>query len=194
MLGERKYEEALRTYEEALETLQRESGANQTEKQTSLLVSLLNNKALVYMKMNEWTRSIDECELVLSLDSQNMKALMRRGTCFQKMKNWRRAKRDYEVVVGLDPESKEAKETLMKIKSAIAEIKDKTLGEMVRPKKEQRKTFSHFIHGNCGNWMCFLQVRCKGRVDSWFSFSRRRWKEIQKNSRQRWGWPINPRS
>jgi tetratricopeptide (TPR) repeat protein len=145
LLGERKYEEALKSYEEALDALQRESGIEQSEKQTRTMVSLLNNKALVFLKMSEWARCIDECELVLSLDKSNVKALMRRGNCFQKLKNWRRAKRDYEAVIEQDPKCAEAKETLAKIKASVAEIKEKTISEMVVIPLDNPSGFNRFL-------------------------------------------------
>ena len=61
------------------------------------------------MKLEKWDKTIDDCNQVLKLEKDNLKALLRRGTAFFKKKMYNSAREDMEKCLSIDPNDKKAK-------------------------------------------------------------------------------------
>ncbi|RNA25416.1 sperm-associated antigen 1 [Brachionus plicatilis] len=69
-----------------------------------------NNRALAYIKLENWEKAILDCNEVLIYEQDNFKALLRRATALYKQKNFEKAKIDIEKCLILDSSDKKAKE------------------------------------------------------------------------------------
>lgn len=61
------------------------------------------------LKLEKWDKTIDDCNQVLRLERDNLKALLRRGTAFFKKKVYNLAREDMEKCLSIDPNDKKAK-------------------------------------------------------------------------------------
>ncbi|XP_059163261.1 sperm-associated antigen 1-like [Physella acuta] len=74
-----------------------------------------NNRALAYLKLEKWDQAINDCNSVLNLEANNIKALLRRGTAFKSKKNYPKALVDFEKVLAVEPNNKKAQDLLEEV-------------------------------------------------------------------------------
>lgn len=76
--------------------------------QDSLLISAINNRAMAYLKLDEYEKVLEDCEIVLERDANNVKALLRRAVAYSKTGKVKDAQRDVENVLRLEQNNVEA--------------------------------------------------------------------------------------
>ncbi|XP_075234788.1 FK506-binding protein 59-like [Lycorma delicatula] len=99
------------------------------ELRKSLLLAGHLNIAACYLKLKDYDSARIECNRALHLDSENEKALFRRGQAYLAMELYREAKIDFERVLNINPSNKVANENLL---SCIKKINDcETVDDML---------------------------------------------------------------
>ncbi|KAH9488656.1 Sperm associated antigen 1 [Bulinus truncatus] len=78
-----------------------------------------NNRALAYLKLEEWDKAIADCNSVLNLEQSNVKALLRRATGYNSKKEYSKAEIDLNIVITMEPNNKIAKDLLESINSRV---------------------------------------------------------------------------
>ena len=83
---------------------------------------LLLNRALAFLKMEEWKRAANDCTLAIKLDQSNLKGFWRRAIAWKNMKNYNLAEKDFKHILSLDDCNEEMKSEIEKKLNSIAEI------------------------------------------------------------------------
>ncbi|CAH1773410.1 unnamed protein product [Owenia fusiformis] len=111
-----------------------------------------NNRALAYLKLKHWDEAIKDCNTVLSLEPDNIKAFLRRGVAREGKKDYVNAKTDIQKVLALEPINKRAKDILASLNRKLAEKKEKgtrmvieEVDEMEESDEEQKKEDSPVV-------------------------------------------------
>jgi len=103
------------------------------------------NAAAVHLKLANWREACSCCDAVLKEESENVKALFRRGHAFSELAEYREANQDLRKVLELDKENKEAARLLSKVKqhmkSEVANEK-KMFSKMVSGSPTEKETSS----------------------------------------------------
>lgn len=102
--------EALKEYK-AFDTLTHLTEPEKVEIK-SLLISLHGNRAMIWLKEENWNATIMSAGLVLDLDGNNVKARYRRGVAHSKSGNLDKAKEDLSHCLELEPSNALAKKEL----------------------------------------------------------------------------------
>jgi len=121
------WQEAARLYAEAVGWVEYEHEFTEEQAKreaTALLASCSLNEAMCSLKLEDWSRCIVACGKVLEVDSQNVKALFRRGSAFIGSGGFEEARRDLKEAARLDPKSKEVRQAYASIKAAEAEARE----------------------------------------------------------------------
>ncbi|XP_057766430.1 TPR repeat-containing thioredoxin TTL1-like isoform X2 [Salvia miltiorrhiza] len=77
------------------------------------------NRAACWFKLGMWERSVDDCNQALRIQSNYIKALLRRAASNSKLERWSEAVRDYEVLRRELPDDKEVAESLFHAQVAL---------------------------------------------------------------------------
>ncbi|KAM6350342.1 sperm-associated antigen 1 [Podargus strigoides] len=72
-----------------------------------------NNKAQAEIKLQDWDSALQDCEKVLDMEPDNVKALMRRATVHSQLQNYQTAIEDLNKVLCVEPENPIAKKNLL---------------------------------------------------------------------------------
>ncbi|BFZ01434.1 hypothetical protein BsWGS_04473 [Bradybaena similaris] len=80
-----------------------------------------NNRALAYLKLKKWDKAIRDCNSVLNIEVDNIKALMRRGTAYKSKHDFKKACKDLERVLNLEPNNKKAEDLLKEVNKEMAQ-------------------------------------------------------------------------
>ena len=94
-----------------------------------------NNRAIAHLKTSHWTNAANDCNMVLDIEPDNIKALLRRGTAYKGMKEFSKSIQDYENVLQLEPENKRAQDLISELK----EEENKYEEEKKRRKEKGRR-------------------------------------------------------
>ncbi|XP_076471077.1 peptidyl-prolyl cis-trans isomerase FKBP4-like [Babylonia areolata] len=126
------YQRALTIYEKIVRFLDHEtSGLKGTEPQDrlQLLLAAHLNMAMCYLKLHNLRKAEEACEKALEMDSNNIKALFRRGQSRMERGEFTLATEDFSKVVELEPENKAAKNQIIlcRQKEKAAYAKEKAL-------------------------------------------------------------------
>jgi len=122
------FEEAAQKYEDAATFVyEDEEGEFIPDDDKALYVSCLNNAAMCYIKLKDWGKAISACNTVLKSEgeSQNMKALYRRGVARKSSGLLSEAKTDLMAAYKIDNTNKDVRKALAQLKEALAESKKK---------------------------------------------------------------------
>ncbi|XP_022862801.1 TPR repeat-containing thioredoxin TTL1-like [Olea europaea var. sylvestris] len=77
------------------------------------------NRAACWFKLGQWERSVDDCNLALSIRPNYAKALLRRAASNIKLEKWAEAVRDYEILRKELPNDNEVAESLFHAQVAL---------------------------------------------------------------------------
>lgn len=124
---EGKYKQASVQYKRIVSWLEHESGLQEEDekKAKALRLAAHLNLAMCYLKIQEPSPALDNCDKALELDSTNEKALFRRGEALFAMKEFERAKDDFQRVIQLYPSNKAAKSQVAMCQKRIKEQHEK---------------------------------------------------------------------
>lgn len=124
---EGKYKQAAVEYKRIVSWLENESSlqGEEEDKAKALRLAAHLNLAMCYLKLQEPNPALENCDKALELDSNNEKALFRRGEALFVMKEFDRAKADFQRVTQLYPANKAAKSQIMLCQKHIKEQHEK---------------------------------------------------------------------
>ncbi|KAJ3272173.1 hypothetical protein HDV01_005938 [Terramyces sp. JEL0728] len=86
----------------------------------------LVNRALCYLKIQDYQNAEQDCDKVLEIDVKNIKALHRRGLARKNRKKYLEAKRDFEDCLILEPTNSTIKKDLQELENIISIFNGKT--------------------------------------------------------------------
>ncbi|KAJ3596944.1 hypothetical protein NHX12_003344 [Muraenolepis orangiensis] len=111
---EGKYKQAIVQYKRIVTWLESESslGEEDEQKAKALRLAAHLNLAMCYLKIQEATQALENCDKALLLDESSEKALFRRGEALVAMKEFDRAREGFQQVIQLYPANKAAKAQL----------------------------------------------------------------------------------
>eukprot|EP00793_Prasinoderma_coloniale_P000387 PRCOL_00005371-RA len=75
------------------------------------------NRALAHLRLKRWREAVSDCEMVLTFDSTNVKALMRRASAREALKDFDWAEQDLGAALVLEPSNADAKIALARVKA-----------------------------------------------------------------------------
>lgn len=126
-----------------------------------------NNRAIAHLKTSHWTNAANDCNMVLDIEPDNIKALLRRGTAYKGMKEFSKSIQDYENVLQLEPENKRAQDLISELKEeenkyeeekkqrkekgrrmVIEELDEESEDEIVVDKKEKNPEKIQVVNGH----------------------------------------------
>ena len=84
-----------------------------------LLLAGYLNLAMAYLKVENYSEAIKNCDKALAIDKDNEKGLFRRGQAYYGQKEYELARNDFNAVLKLDPNNKAAKNQLVLSLNAI---------------------------------------------------------------------------
>lgn len=124
---EGKYKQASVQYKRIVSWLENESALQEEDekKATSLRLAAHLNLAMCYLKIQEPSPALGNCDKALKLDSTNEKALFRRGEALFAMKEFEGAKDDFQKVIQLYPSNKAAKSQVALCQKRLKEQHEK---------------------------------------------------------------------
>lgn len=91
------------------------------------LHTIRNNRAMAFLKLGKWTEAEDDCNVILSANSANVKALFRRGLARTELKKLESANADFAAVLHFEPNNGEAIAQIERISSYNARAKRQLL-------------------------------------------------------------------
>ncbi|XP_054003896.1 sperm-associated antigen 1 [Hylaeus anthracinus] len=128
-----------RDYEEALEHYN-------TSIKIDSNITAYNNRAITYIKLQQYKKALNDCNIVLSIEYTNIKALLRRAMALEHLENPSKALADYEAVLRLEPTNPSAIAGVKKLRKpcrskkvrmAIVEHEGRDEGECNEVEKDQ---------------------------------------------------------
>ncbi|XP_051953709.1 peptidyl-prolyl cis-trans isomerase FKBP4 [Xyrauchen texanus] len=124
---EGKYKQAAVQYKRIVSWLESESSlqGEEEEKAKALRLAAHLNLAMCYLKMHEPNLTLENCDKALELDTNNEKALFRRGEALVVMKEFDRARADFQQVTQLYPANKAAKSQIVVCQKHLKEQHEK---------------------------------------------------------------------
>jgi len=99
------YDEAIKAWTEAL---------NVDSDNKAFGKAVHSNRASAYMKLRKWEKALEDLNIVLDVDNQNLKLLLRRATCYTEIGNHDGAVRDLDMASKLEPRNREIRQRLRK--------------------------------------------------------------------------------
>ncbi|KAJ3200048.1 Protein unc-45 B [Entophlyctis luteolus] len=85
---------------------------------------IYGNRAMTYLKLQNYEKAVDDCSRVLDIDAKNVKALWRRGVAKAAIgKDLQSAKEDFDKALVLEPTNAVVKQELLKLAARISESK-----------------------------------------------------------------------
>eukprot|EP00727_Mastigamoeba_balamuthi_P014181 m51a1_g9386 hypothetical protein (492) ;mRNA; f:229843-231447 len=123
---------ALRRYKKALEFLDADYKFSDEEKKKSRpgKVPCYLNIAACKMATKEYKDAVDQCTKALEIESQNTRALVRRGKSYVALDDWDAAERDFAHVLEIDPANADAQRESAALKHKRAEVDRKLKSRM----------------------------------------------------------------
>jgi len=116
LFAQSRIKEARTKYSEALSYFSSE--------RPGLYVTLLSNRAMCHLKLDEPRECIKDTEIALRLDPSQVKARFRQAMAHSKLRMWKKAKEDFEAVVELDPTDTKSVSELRSVTRKLKEEQD----------------------------------------------------------------------
>ena len=127
------YDKAIDMYTEAIKT-----AANQ-EIPAELLATLYSNRAMTYMKIDEYLKTEEDCTNALKALPEHVKSLVRRSKARRRLLKYKAALEDIEKADKLQPNDKDIQEEYKILKAKLKSIKEERLKKMVLPYMDPNK-------------------------------------------------------
>ncbi|XP_060779255.1 peptidyl-prolyl cis-trans isomerase FKBP4 [Neoarius graeffei] len=124
---EGKYKQAVMQYKRIVSWLEHESSlqGEEEEKAKALRLAAHLNLAVCYLKLQEANPALENCNKALELDTNNEKALFRRGEALFLMKEFDQARGEFQLVMQLYPTNKAAKSQVLRCQKNLKEQHEK---------------------------------------------------------------------
>ncbi|TVU30297.1 hypothetical protein EJB05_21907, partial [Eragrostis curvula] len=124
------YDEALSQYEMALQV------AAELESAEDICSACHSNRAVCFLKLGKYDKTVKECTKALELNPSYLKALLRRAEAHEKLEHYDEAIADMKKILELDPSNQQAKRSLFRLEPLAAEKREKMKEEMIGKLKE----------------------------------------------------------
>ncbi|XP_070604225.1 sperm-associated antigen 1 [Erythrolamprus reginae] len=120
-------------------------------------VAAYNNRAQTEIKLQDWQNALQDCEAVLKMEPENVKALLRRSTVYNNLQNFKAAAEDLRKVLHIDPKNAIAEKKLLDIDKNLTESEPisqtKSKGkrifiEEIEESEEQERNEGEFVNGS----------------------------------------------
>eukprot|EP01114_Cavostelium_apophysatum_P010368 TRINITY_DN2400_c0_g1_i1.p2 TRINITY_DN2400_c0_g1~~TRINITY_DN2400_c0_g1_i1.p2 ORF type:complete len:692 (-),score=192.97 TRINITY_DN2400_c0_g1_i1:2965-5040(-) len=136
LFREGKYEKAVRTYDVAIRKLNFTSTSEEiNSKKNHAKILCLLNTAACSLKLKNYDRVVEDCSIILDKESDNLKALYRRGCAYFKRGDLVEARADLQKAAQLAPEDESIEKVLRQVD---AKAKQENLsGEEASKSKEE---------------------------------------------------------
>ena len=118
------FEKALELYTKIIERI----GLNDEE----LKSTALSNRAMTYLKLEEFSKAENDCDEALKLNSKNSKVLFRRGMAKKNLKKIIDALKDFNDAFKLDENNKDIQKEIIFLEKKIENQRKKAKESMVR--------------------------------------------------------------
>ncbi|ALC38323.1 FK506-bp2 [Drosophila busckii] len=132
---------------------------NDSDEIKALKVATHSNIALCHQKSNDHFEAKQECNAVLELDANNVKALYRRGQCNMTINELDDALEDFQKVIQLEPGNKAAANHVVICKQKIKQNKDKEkklyanmFTKLAAGNKDTEPPCENDVLEQCGEW------------------------------------------
>eukprot|EP01052_Picozoa_sp_SAG31_P037450 SAG31_NODE_4838_length_2913_cov_2.769367_3_plen_168_part_00 len=99
--------------------------AEQQQQVNDLLVQGNNNLSMCFLKQERYEKAVDRATKVLEIESDNARALYRRGTARMNLNDYDRARADLETAEKLEPEDKQIKSSIAKMNKRLKQHEQK---------------------------------------------------------------------
>jgi len=123
----KKYIESIASYSRAIQLINTSSGEMEIDSSSSLLISLLTNRAAAYLMLLQYKEANSDCDHAIKLDPTNAKAFIRKATALKGLGLIDQAISSLEQGLQHDPTNtvaKEEKQSLLNAKAKLGTIKD----------------------------------------------------------------------
>ncbi|XP_026754995.1 protein unc-45 homolog B [Galleria mellonella] len=107
-----KYEDAISFYSKAI---------NLAEKDSRDMATYLKNRAAAYLKTNEYSKVIQDCDEALKIVPEDPKALFRRSQALENLQRYEEAYRDAKTIFTVDPTNKAVQPILSRLHAIVQE-------------------------------------------------------------------------
>ncbi|XP_013916320.1 PREDICTED: sperm-associated antigen 1 isoform X2 [Thamnophis sirtalis] len=120
-------------------------------------VAAYNNRAQTEIKLQNWHNALQDCEAVLKMEPENIKALMRRSTVYSNLQNFEMAAEGLKKVLHIDPKNAIAKKKLLDIDKNLKESEPisqtqskgkRIFIEEIEESDEQERNEGEFVNGS----------------------------------------------
>ncbi|KAH8374241.1 hypothetical protein KR200_005149 [Drosophila serrata] len=135
------------------------TNADTNEEVKKVKIATHSNIALCHQKSNDHFEAKQECNAVLALDENNVKALYRRGQCNLTINELDDALEDFQKVIQLEPNNKAAANQVIICKQKIKESKNKEkklyanmFTKLAANDKEDEPVRETDVLSKCGEW------------------------------------------
>ncbi|KAM6456795.1 sperm-associated antigen 1 isoform 2-T2 [Liasis olivaceus] len=122
-------------------------------------VAAYNNRAQAEIKLQNWQNALQDCETVLKMEPENIKALIRRSTVYRNLQNFKAAAEGLRKVLHIDPKNAIAEKNLSDIDKKLKESEPvsqtqskgkRIFIEEIEESEEQGGNEEEFVNG-CGD-------------------------------------------
>jgi len=121
-----KFGEAANKYEKCLRYLEEKYPSPEEKHQLEQAkLPCHSNLAACYLKVGDYFKAVEQCDIVLKADPKNLKVLFRRGQAHTYKNDFERAKVDFSEALKLDPNSAEVKNAVIFMNQRKAELEKK---------------------------------------------------------------------
>lgn len=109
------FDKAISLYTEALDASK--------DKTSKVAISCYNNRAACYQQVSNYGAVIADCTMVLEVDTENQKALLRRALSYEGLERYRLALQDIRALLQINPNIEAANKAQHRIGSAVRTLK-----------------------------------------------------------------------
>jgi len=83
------------------------------------LIPIYNNRSIAYIKTGHYKECVNDCNIVQSIDSKDVKSLIRRATAYEHLEKWKLALADYKKIQTLDSSYTIVNQAITRCKKAM---------------------------------------------------------------------------
>jgi len=98
-----------------------------------LLVSIVGNRAITHLRLKEFNKCMEDCNVALRVDPKYLNAYICRAFCYLALQNFDKTFEDFDAGSKLHPNDQELQQNLQRAKQAITQLKK----EASKAKKKQ---------------------------------------------------------
>ena len=122
------YPKALEIYSECIQKIEESQ-----QKDETLYSLILSNRAMAYIKLNDYVKAKQDCDLSINYNPTLSKSYARRGICLKKMGKYKLALTDNKKGLELEPENIEFSKEITVIEEILKNRREKAAKNLIIP-------------------------------------------------------------